>query len=174
MAASPKRPDRFVGAGQLAWHDNLRDGRLMFQRQFLGRAAGAAQLGASLYEIPAGGQLWTYHYHHAEEEAIFILEGQGSVRLPAGKTALQAGDYLALPVGPERAHLVLADAGEPLRLLAVSTLHDADVVSHPDSGKIGVFSRQPLKMEAGQAVKGMFLHTDTPVSIWSGEKGDPA
>ncbi|MCH8327812.1 MAG: cupin domain-containing protein [Candidatus Marinimicrobia bacterium] len=172
MAARPKLPERFVGVGQLPWHDILKDGRLMFQRQFLGRSAGATQFGASLYLIPPGGQLWTYHYHHAEEEAIYVLEGKGSVRLPAGKTALQAGDYLALPVGPDGAHLVLADAGEPLRLLAVSTLHDIDVVSHPDSGKIGVFSRQPLKTSDGKAVKRMFLHTDSPVSIWSGEKED--
>ncbi len=103
---------------------------------------------------------------------MYVLSGRGSVRLPGGKVALQAGDYLAFPVGPEGAHLVLADAGEPLRLLALSTLHDADVVSHPDSGKIGAFSRHALTQIDGKEVKAMFLHTDSPVPVWSGEKED--
>ena len=99
--------------------------------------------------------------------------GEAAGTMPRPCESLRVIDFSQSHPGALAA-MVLADAGEPLRLLAVSTLHDADVVSHPDSGKIGVFSRQPLKMEAGQAVKGMFLHTDTPVSIWSGEKGDPA
>jgi len=172
VAEAQQRRGKFARAGELDWRDHYRGDNLMFRRQYLGRATSATQLGASLYEIPSGGQLWTYHYHHAEEEAMYVLSGRGSVRLPAGKVTLQAGDYLAFPVGPDGAHLVLADAGEPLRLLALSTLGDADVVSHPDSGKIGAFSRQPLKTIDGKEVRGMFLRTDNPVPVWAGEKED--
>ena len=163
-------PRSIARAAKGKWHDSYRDDNLVFRRLRLGNMAHGKRIGTSLYEVPPGGHIWTYHYHHVNEEAIYVLQGRGSVHLPSGMHPVEAGDYLALPTGPEGSHHVIGDEDVTLRLLIVSILDGADVVSHPDSGKIGAFSSAPLKTVNGKQMRGMFLNTDDPVPIWSGEK----
>jgi hypothetical protein len=40
--------------------------------------AGGEKLGYSLYEVPLGRRAWPCHYHHANEEAIYVLYGSGT------------------------------------------------------------------------------------------------
>ena len=50
----------------------------------LGPAAGARDLGCSLYEIDPGGQAVPYHAHHANEELLIVLDGTLELRTPEG------------------------------------------------------------------------------------------
>ena len=52
-----------------------------FRQKQLGAAAGSERLGCSLYELPPGAQPWSYHYHAANEEALYVLSGTGTLRL---------------------------------------------------------------------------------------------
>lgn len=58
---------------------------MKLRRKQLGNAAGGEQLGCSLYEMPPGQESWPYHYHTANEEAMYVLAGRGTLRL-AGET----------------------------------------------------------------------------------------
>ena len=77
MSNSPK----IVHTEQLAWIEQSQGHRFRVKRKPLGAVAGNEKLGCSLYELPPGCRSWPYHYHYANEEAIYILGGKGTLRL---------------------------------------------------------------------------------------------
>jgi uncharacterized cupin superfamily protein len=98
-------------------------------RQMLARATGAQKLGCSLMTVAPGGcTAFPYHAHASNEEAIYVLSGEGLMRMPAGDFTVKAGDYVTLLTGEENAHqLWNFHASEPLRYLCVSTEINPDV-----------------------------------------------
>ncbi len=118
-------------------------GASAFRRKELSNAVDAEQLGCSLYELEAGKRSWPYHYHTANEEAIFVLEGEGTIRLEDGEASLEAGDYVSLPADETGGHQVVNDGDDPLRYLAVSTMNEPDVTIYPEMEKLGVFVGSP-------------------------------
>jgi uncharacterized cupin superfamily protein len=101
---------------------------------------GARQTGSSLYEIPPGEALCPYHYEHAEEEWLLVLEGEPTVRDPEGEHRLRPHDLVFFPTGPEGAHRVQNDTEEPVRVLMYSDLRYPAATVYPDSDKIGVWT----------------------------------
>jgi uncharacterized cupin superfamily protein len=127
-----------VNETDLDWAEYDRGGTT-FRRKRLADAAGGEALGCSLYEIPPGERSWPYHYHEANEEALYVLSGGGQLRTPDGSVALAAGDFAAFPAGERGGHRVVNDDSGPLRYLMVSTMDDPDVTRYPDAGRFGVF-----------------------------------
>jgi uncharacterized cupin superfamily protein len=109
-------------------------------RRSIGQAAGGRGLGCSWYEVPPGRSGFPFHYHCANEEAIFVLSGEGTLRLGDARIAVRAGDYVAMPPGPEAAHRLDNTGTEPLRYLCVSTMITTEVCGYPDSGKFACFA----------------------------------
>ena len=109
----------------------------------LGAAAGGKKLGCSLYEQPPGKRAFPYHCHFANEEAVYVLEGEGTLRIGAKEVPLRAGDYVALPVGEETAHQIINSSTATLRYLCFSTSIEPEVVKYPDSGKVGLMAGLP-------------------------------
>ena len=133
---------RPVNEADIEWetHDGV-EGE--FKQKQLGAAAGGKNLGCTLYEIPAGGQPFSYHYHTANEEALYVLTGTGTLRLDGDTYALQKGDYVACPASETGGHCVVNDSDEPLQYLAISTMNDPDVTIHPEIDKLGVYVGSP-------------------------------
>lgn len=144
-------------------------GETEFRRKQLAEAAGGEEIGCSLYELPPGRRSWPYHYHTANEEALFILAGRGTLRHDDGTAPLAAGDYVALPSGEEGGHRVVNDSDEPLRYLVVSTMNEPDVTVYPDSEKIGVFVGSPPGGRDERSVHG-YYRRDDDVDYWAGEE----
>jgi len=48
----------------------------------LARHAGAARLGATLYEPDPGAAASPLHYHHRNQELLFVLSGAPTLRTP--------------------------------------------------------------------------------------------
>jgi uncharacterized cupin superfamily protein len=151
----------------------VEEGEAEFRRRKLAAAAGGEALGCSLYELPPGSQSWPYHYHTGNEEALYVLAGEGRLRLDDEWYDLEAGVYVALPTGPESAHRVCNDGSEPLRYLAVSTMREPDVTVYPDSEKVGVFAGSPPGGSDERTVHGYYPR-DADVDYWDGEKGTAA
>jgi uncharacterized cupin superfamily protein len=165
-----KRLKHLIHSDDIDWTDHTKDDKVLFRRKALGQTAGAEKLGTSLYEVPPGERLWTYHYHCANEEALLVLEGEGTVRLPDGEYPIGPGDFLALRVGPEGAHVVKAGAESPLRVLLVSTMIEPEVNGYPDSDKVAVFAGSAPGGDRSQRTLELFLRTDDPVDYWYGEE----
>jgi uncharacterized cupin superfamily protein len=160
-----------VSEAELEWTE-LEQGEVRFRRKQLGEAAGGERLGCSLYELPAGRKSWPYHYHAANEEAIYVLSGAGSIRLDGETYDLEAGTYVPLPVGDAGGHRVINDSDAPLRYLVVSTMEEPDVTVYPDSEKFGVFVGSPPG--GGERTLQGFYRVDDDVDYWCGETGSKA
>jgi uncharacterized cupin superfamily protein len=103
----------------------------------LGAAAGAAELGATLYELPAGSAISPYHLHYGNEELLVVLSGRPLLRTPDGTRRLEPGAVVSFPRGPDGAHRVAnPDGGEPARVLLVSTMNVPDVAVHLTTGAL--------------------------------------
>lgn len=100
----------------------------------VGAHAGAAELGATLFEIDPGGISAPYHVHHGNEELLVVLRGRPELRTPAGTRTLEPGAVVAFPRGPDGAHRVANRGDEPVRFLIVSTMNQPDIAEHPDTG----------------------------------------
>ncbi|HKL28887.1 MAG TPA: cupin domain-containing protein [Natrialbaceae archaeon] len=156
-----------VDESDLEWSE--RDhGETRFRRKQLGEAAGSEALGCSLYELPAGARSWPYHYHTANEEAIFVLSGTGTIRLDGDEYDLGEGDYVPLPANETGGHRVINDGEETLRYLAISTMNEPDVTVYPDSEKLGVFVGAPPGSRDDRSLYG-YYRIDDDVSYWEDE-----
>ncbi len=141
--------------------------RFSASTRWLGMAAGGKAIGCGWHEVPPGHTAWPYHYHSANEEAAYILEGEGTLRIGDATVPIKAGDYIAFPVGPAHAHQITNTGAGPLRYLALSTGVPVEVVGYPDSGKIGLGARFP----DGNRMRHLF-RLETQVDYYDGEKID--
>ena len=108
-----------------------------------GPKIGAAQIGASLYEVPAGQSICPYHYEYPEEEWLVVLEGSVVLRHPDGEDELGPGDTVAFPSGPAGAHKVSNRGQDTARVMMISTHGSPAVAVYPDSNKLAVFTSTP-------------------------------
>jgi uncharacterized cupin superfamily protein len=104
-----------------------------------GPSIGGSQLGASVYELPAGQSICPYHYEYPEEEWLIVLGGRVTVRHPDGEDELGEGDVVCFPQGPEGAHKVTCLGAETARVMMLSTKRHPAIVVYPDSDKVGVW-----------------------------------
>ena len=104
-----------------------------------GPALGAAQMGASPYELPPGQSICPYHYEYPEEEWLVVLDGRVAVRHPGGEEELGKGDIVCFPPGPEGAHKVSCLGDETARVLMASTKQTPAIAVYPDSDKVGIW-----------------------------------
>jgi len=109
----------------------------------VGRAGGGRAIGCSWYDIPPGRAAYPFHFHTANEEALYVLEGEGALRLGDATVKVGAGDWIAFPVGPEAAHQLRNTGSTPLRYLCLSTMNNVEVVGYPDSKKVGAVAMPP-------------------------------
>src|SRR6516165_9560563 len=107
-----------------------------WQRAFIGRQAGARELGASLFDIPPGGATFPFHAHHANEELLIVLAGRPTLRTPDGERELPPGEVVAFPAGSAGAHRIDNRSDEPVRLVMVSTMLAPEINEFPDTGTL--------------------------------------
>ena len=134
------------------------------RRARVGRQAGAERLGASVWEVPPGQAAYPYHFHYVEEELLFVLAGQPSLRTPDGWRELDPGDAVTFLVGEGGAHQVMNRSDETVRLLVVSLGGVPEICVYPDSDKIGVFDRLAVG-----GLRELFRRSDA-VDYYEGEK----
>jgi uncharacterized cupin superfamily protein len=104
-------------------------------------------LGCSWFEIAPGKTAFPCHWHSSNEEAIYILGGEGTMRLGEARVPVRAGDYIALPPGPAIAHQLINTSDAPLTYLCISTMNTVEVVGYPDSKKIAAVAVDPSTRE---------------------------
>jgi uncharacterized cupin superfamily protein len=158
-----------VRADELAWAEQSHGERFAHRRKQLSAASGAEKLGCSLYEIPPERRAWPYHYHLANEEAIYILEGSGVLRIGESEVEVAGGDYVALPVGPATAHQIINRSNAPLRYLCFSTMVEPDVLVYPDSNKVGLFAGAAPGGPRDRRTMQKYLRSDAEVGYYDRE-----
>ena len=99
-----------------------------WRRAKLAQQAGARELGASLFEVPAGAATFPLHAHYANEELLIVLSGRPTLTGYDGDSReLEPGQVVAFPAGRAGAHRLDNETGEPLRILIVSTMKAPEI-----------------------------------------------
>jgi uncharacterized cupin superfamily protein len=144
-------------------------GNFAAQRKSLSNATGAEKLGASLYQLQPGKKTFPFHCHFNNEEAILIIQGEGTLRLGDKQLAIKQNDYIALPAGEANAHQMINTSEQPLIYLCLSTMNEPDVMAYPDSNKIGLMSGSaPGGKKNANSFKA-FYRKDSSVDYFDGE-----
>lgn len=127
----------------------------------VGGALGAVGMGASLYELPPGEGTWPYHFERASEEWLLVVVGRPTLRVPEGERVLEPGDVVVFPRGEVGAHKVWNATDETVRVVIFSTKTPVEVVTYPDSGKVGIWTA-----EDGYVA---LLRDEPKLDYWDGE-----
>ncbi|PGF14859.1 cupin [Natrinema sp. CBA1119] len=153
-----------INESAVDWKEYDRE-QTAFRRKELSTAVGASDLGCSLYELPPGMRSWPYHYHTANEEAIYVLAGEGQLKTEDGLEPLTAGDYATFPADESGGHRVVNDGDEPLRYLAISTMNEPDITVYPEMNKFGVYVGSPPGGRDDRSLEG-YYRTDDETEYW--------
>lgn len=100
----------------------------------LGDAAGLTGLGCYLVTLAPGRDSTEPHSHSDEDEAAYVLEGSGELRLGEERVPIAAGDFIGYPKGGP-AHVVTNTGDRPLTYLLIAERAPFDVVDYPARGK---------------------------------------
>ena len=135
-----------VGSGYPAPYDEPCRQR---KRLRLGDVAGLTQFGVNLLRLPPGVWSSQRHWHTAEDEFVYVLEGEVVLVTDAGEEVLRAGDCAGFKAGESDGHHLQNRTSAEVVLLEIGLRNpEHDGVEYP-----GI----DLKIEAGARA---FLHTD--------------
>jgi uncharacterized cupin superfamily protein len=88
----------------------------------IAEAAGARELGATVYELAPGASGFFLHAHSVDEELLVVLSGRPTLRTEHADRELEPGDVVACPLEGSEADTIANFSGETARVLAVSML----------------------------------------------------
>ncbi len=159
-----------IGRDDLQWTESGHGEHFQCRRKQLGAAAGSEKLGCSLYELAPGMSAFPAHYHTANEEALYILEGEGTLRLGERRIPVKRGDYVALLPAADAAHRLTNTSDTPLSYLCISTMLEPEVTVYPDSNKLGIVAGAAPGGPREKRTIAKSLRADADVDYWEGEK----
>jgi uncharacterized cupin superfamily protein len=113
----------------------------------LGQHAGANRLAATLYELEPGAPVSPLHFHHANEELLFVLEGTPTLRLGQERErVLAAGEIVAFPAGPSGVHQVLNRSDISARVLICATNDVPDLAEQVEHERLAIITADGLRL----------------------------
>ncbi|SIO20325.1 cupin domain-containing protein [Paraburkholderia phenazinium] len=101
-------------------------------RQRLGNAGGLSDFGVNLMRLPPGNWSSQRHWHSAEDEFVYVLEGELTLIEDGGETVLQAGDCAAFPKNTGNGHHMINRSNVMAVYLEVGSRSPADVITCSD------------------------------------------
>jgi uncharacterized cupin superfamily protein len=102
-------------------------------RRRLGDAAGLTQFGVNLLTLEPGCWSSQRHWHTAEDEFVFVVEGEVVLVTDAGEETLCAGDCAGFKAGVADGHHLQNRSNKNAVLLEVGTRNETqDGASYPD------------------------------------------
>jgi uncharacterized cupin superfamily protein len=101
---------------------------------------GAALTGFGVYEVEPGEATWPYHFELNEEEWLFVIDGELTLRTPEGEQRLRAGDVACFPPGTAGTHAVRNDGPGTARFaMPSSAAPEGGGTVYPDAGTFKLF-----------------------------------
>jgi uncharacterized cupin superfamily protein len=152
------RPNVFADG---AW--DMQAEQMKINGRFVGKAAGAKELGMSVYDLLPGSTGFNLHAHYGMEELFVVLSGRPTFRDGKTEEELAPGDVVSCQPGLAGMHTFANRTDEPARVLAISNKVEPEVVLYPEIGKVGVVTRSPFETPEGED-KGIVAMFDIPAS----------
>ena len=101
-------------------------------RQRLGDAGRLTDFGVNLMRLPPGNWSSQRHWHSAEDEFVYVLEGALALIEDAGETLLRAGDCAVFPKGSGNGHHMINRSDTVAVYLEVGSRAPTDVITCSD------------------------------------------
>jgi uncharacterized cupin superfamily protein len=120
-------------------------------RQRLGDAAQLSDFGVNLLRLPAGAWSSQRHWHSAEDEFVYVLEGEVVLVTDAGEEPLRAGDCAGFKAGVKDGHHLQNRSQQDAIVLEIGSRKVAE-----DEGEYPDIDLRFQKNRAG------FVHRDGP------------
>lgn len=89
------------------------------RKKALGDMVGLSHFGVNLVELPPGSHSSLRHWHSAEDEFVYILEGEATLITDQGEQPLGPGMAAGFPAGQANGHHLVNRSQAPVRYLEV-------------------------------------------------------
>jgi uncharacterized cupin superfamily protein len=131
-----KAPTRFGTGYPQPFDEPCRDRK----RWKLGDAAGLTQFGVNLLRLPPGQWSSQRHWHTAEDEFVWVVQGEVVLVTDEGEQVLRAGECAGFPAGVPNGHQIQNRSDAEAVLLEIGSRKpgedgadypDLDMVIHP-------------------------------------------
>lgn len=110
-----------------------------FQEGFEGRLKraltaplGLTQFGVNLTTLQPGARSSLRHWHEAEDEFVYVLEGELVLVTMDGEQRLRVSMAAGFPAGDRNGHCLLNRSDRPATYLEIGTRAKTDDVTYPD------------------------------------------
>jgi len=110
------------------------DANAVRQTRSLGDATGLTALGVHLVRLSPGSVSTVYHFHHHDEEWVYVLSGRGVAEIGDERFDVGPGDFMGFVAG-SLPHLLTNPHAEDLVYLVGGTRPPFDVCDYPRIGK---------------------------------------
>ena len=110
------------------------DPALVRHTRSLGDATGLSTIGVHLVRLEHGNTSTVHHFHHHDEEWVYILSGSGIAEIGEGKHEVGAGDFMGFVAGSPP-HCMHNPNAEDLVYLVGGNRWPFDVCDYPRIGK---------------------------------------
>jgi uncharacterized cupin superfamily protein len=102
-------------------------------RQAIGDAAGLNDFGVNLLQLPPGAWSSQRHWHSAEDEFTWVLQGEVVLITDDGEEVLRAGDCAGFKAGVANGHHLQNRSNAPATVLEIGSRRPReDVCSYSD------------------------------------------
>jgi len=102
------------------------------EKRAIGDALGLTKVGVNLTTLPPGKESSMRHFHTREDELIFVVEGEVTLRTDEGEQILTAGMCAGFPAGVPNGHQLVNRSDRPARYLEISNRDPQDSAAYPD------------------------------------------
>jgi uncharacterized cupin superfamily protein len=101
-------------------------------RQRLGNVIGLDQFGVNLTRLKPGAQSAQRHWHAAEDEFVFVIEGTLVLCENDGETVLRVGEAAGFKAGVPNGHCLVNRSTHDAVYLEIGTRSTRDQADYPD------------------------------------------
>ena len=109
--------------------------------QWISEAGGLTQFGALIETLQPGASSSIKHWHSAEDEMVYILEGNVTLIEGDTQTVLRPGDAATFRSGVATGHTLQNRSAFPARYLTVGTRAALDRITYPDHDRVCIRDR---------------------------------
>ena len=109
----------------------------MRRRWKLGDAAGIDQFGVNLLRLPPGQWTSQRHWHTAEDEFTWVVEGEVVLVEDEGETILRAGDCAGFKAGVANGHHLVNKSPRDALYLEIGARSSHERAHYPDVDLVG-------------------------------------
>jgi len=102
------------------------------EKRRLGDACGLTQFGVNMVRLPPGQWSSQRHWHHGEDEFIYVLEGEPTLVTDAGEQRLSPGMIAGFKAGVPDGHHLVNNSDHDVLYMEIGTRNEMEEADYPD------------------------------------------